>query len=185
MPENLKKIYIANDNMEANLIKDVLGQNEIFCFIQGYEHRSMLGMLGSYVELGIMVPEGNSAEATKIIEETLNSVQVLPPDFTDEDEDQEDFILSPKKLRPKSRRVAIFLPFALPGAGSCYAGNSDLGSWIMVSYFVCIATLYLAIGVNTPSMWLPFITLFIVLLGTLDIIVALKTLNSDTKNNKK
>lgn len=179
MPENLKRIYIPNDNMEADLVKDVLEQNEIYCFIQGYEHRSMLGMLGSYVDLGIMVPENQAEEASEIVSDFLKTIQVLPPEF--EDEEEKEAYVPPKKLRPKSKRVVVFLSFVVPGTGSCYAGSSDLGSWIIVAYFVCLAFLGLSMSSNIPSAFFSIMIVLMVSLIPLDIIIALKNLNSEFK----
>ena len=187
MPENLKRIYVPNDNMEADLIKDTLEQNGIYCFIQGYEHRSMLGVLGSYVELGIMVPEDQSEEASEIVKELLETIQVLPPEF--EDEDEKEAYKPPKKFRPKNKRIAVFLSFAIPGTGSCYAGNSKSGSLIVVVYLACLAIYILSTSSNLSylfnfsSMSIAFIITIIVVLIPLDIIIALKSIS--TKSKKK
>ncbi|MBU1340544.1 MAG: hypothetical protein KKE44_21710 [Proteobacteria bacterium] len=37
----------------------------------------MLGIIGSFVELGIMVPEDQMQEATEIVEQLLKSKEVL------------------------------------------------------------------------------------------------------------
>ena len=37
IPEDLVEIHVAKDNMEADIIKDILGQEGIYCFIQGYQ----------------------------------------------------------------------------------------------------------------------------------------------------
>ena len=182
MPDNLTRIYVPNDNLDADLIKDVLEQNDIFCYIQGYEHRSQLGMLGTYVELGIMVPEEQAKEASEIVEELLKSIKVLPPEFSDEEDKQEEFV-PPRKLRPKSHRVAVFLPFVLPGAGTCYAGNSDLGSWIIVALFICLATLGLTVMNELHQLFHFSLIIFIVSLIALDIILALKTLKKNVDDN--
>ncbi len=176
MPENLKRIYVPNDNLEADLIKETLEQNGIYCFIQGYEHRSMLGILGSYVELGIMVPEDQAQEASKIVEDLLKSMQVLPPEF--EDEEEKEAYIPPRKFRPKSKRVAFILGFVVPGTGSCYAGNSDIGSWIVAVYIVCLVALGFSVSSNISPVFPGVMIVIVLSLVPLDIIMAFKTLNS-------
>lgn len=67
MSQDLIKVYTANDNMEADLLKGILEQDNIYCFIQGYQHRSMLGPLGGYLDLDIMVPTDKAEEARNLI----------------------------------------------------------------------------------------------------------------------
>ena len=86
MSENLIKIYSPKDNLEADLIKNILEQANIYCFIQNYEQRSMLGVLGSYIDLVIMVPQNQMEEADEIIKEFLNASQVSSSEFEDKDE---------------------------------------------------------------------------------------------------
>lgn len=179
MAKNLKRIYIPNDNMEANLIKDALEQNGIYCFIQGYEHRSMLGILGSYVDLGIMVPENQVNEASDIVEKLLKSMKILPPEF--ENSEEKEAYVPHKQVRPKSKRVAVILGFVVPGTGSCYVGSSDVGSWIVVTYVVCLIILLLSISSSIGSISSGFIGVMIVViiaLIPLDITMALKALKS-------
>ena len=184
MPENLKRIYVPNDNMEADLIKEALEQNGIYCFIQGYEHRSMLGILGSYVELGIMVPENQKEDASEIVTELLKSMKLLPPEFKDEKE--KEAYVPYRQLRPKSKMVAVVLGFVVPGTGSCYAGNSNMGSWIVVAYVTCLLILLLSMSANMGAMSSGFIGTMLILIISLipvDIILALKTIES-TRNEK-
>ncbi|MCK5541648.1 MAG: DUF2007 domain-containing protein [Desulfobacterales bacterium] len=180
MSDNLKKIYTPNDNFEADLIRDALEQEDIYCFIQGYNHRSMLGVLGSYVGLGIMVPEEQAHKAKQIVEELLETVQALPPEVDDEDT-KESFEPS-KKFRPNSIRVAVILAFVIPGTGTCYAGNSNLGSWIVVSFFVCLTIFFLTMVSYNPSKFLFLSVPCIPLLMALDIFYAIKTLKSKNPN---
>lgn len=189
MPDNLTRIYVPNDNMEADLIKEMLEQNGIYCFIQGYEHRSMLGVLGSYIELGIMVPEDQAEEASEIVKEFLETIQVLPPEF--EDEDEKEAYKPPKKFRSKNKRIAVFLSFVVPGTGSCYAGNPNLGSLIVVAYLVCFAIYALStfsnlsFFSNLPSMFIALMVICVAALIPLDIIIALKSINTTSKGTSK
>ena len=86
MSENLIKIYSPKDNLEADFIKSFLEQANIYCFIQGYQHRSMLDGIGAYIDLGIMVPENHVEEANEIIKEYLKASQVSTSEIEGEDE---------------------------------------------------------------------------------------------------
>lgn len=185
MPETLKKIYAPNDNLEADLIRDTLEQAGIYCFVQGEQHRSMLGVLGSYVEMGILVPEGQSDQASEMVEDLLKQIQALPPEFKDEDEKQA--YEPPPKFRPKSRRVAFVLGLVVPGTGSCYAGRPEIGSWIVAAYFVCLVILSLSMASHLLSDASVFIALMIGIMLSLiplDIMLAFKALKKQVKEDK-
>ena len=174
---NLKRIYVPNDNMEATIIKDALEENGIYCFIQGDQHRSMLGFLGTYIDLGVMVPENQVEEAAIIVENVLSAMEILPMEPTDGDINPEsEKVLKPhKKIRQKSKRVAFFLPFVLPGAGSCYAGNPDIGVWIIGSYLACLV-LFCLLFSSAQQIYMRYLFLFVAFLFALDWFVALKAL---------
>jgi len=86
MSENLVKIYSPKDNMEADFIKNALEQANIFCFIQGYNHSSLLGGWNSAIEMSIMVSEDQADEANDIIDDFLRASQVSSSEFDEEDE---------------------------------------------------------------------------------------------------
>ncbi len=86
MSENLIKIYSPIDNLEADFIKNALEQGNIYCFIQGYNHASMLGRGNFAIELGIMVPKDQVEEASAIIKEYLDTSQVPTTEIEVEDE---------------------------------------------------------------------------------------------------
>ena len=86
MSENLVKIYNPKDNMEADFIKNALEQADIYCFIQGYNHSSLLGSWNSAIEMSILVPEDQADEAIDIIDDYLNANQIPSSEFEEEDE---------------------------------------------------------------------------------------------------
>lgn len=65
----MKIIYTAHNVPEADCIKMMIEAHEIPCHIQGSHHRSMLGMMGTFVELNIMVPASAVEEALQLIKE--------------------------------------------------------------------------------------------------------------------
>ena len=52
---------------EAATYKGVLDAHGVPCVIQGEHHRSLLGMLGPYVEVRLLVPEGEQATALRLL----------------------------------------------------------------------------------------------------------------------
>jgi preprotein translocase subunit SecY len=54
---------------EAKFMKNVLKQNSIPCFLEGYYHRSILYFFGPYVEMSLFVQPDRESEASNIIAE--------------------------------------------------------------------------------------------------------------------
>lgn len=52
---------------EAATYKGVLDAHGVPCVIQGEHHRALLGMLGPYVEVRLLVPEGQEAAALRLL----------------------------------------------------------------------------------------------------------------------
>jgi Putative prokaryotic signal transducing protein len=52
---------------EAATYKGVLDAHGVPCVIQGEHHRALLGMLGPYVEVRLLVPEGQEAAARLLL----------------------------------------------------------------------------------------------------------------------
>ncbi|MBT3181164.1 MAG: DUF2007 domain-containing protein [Deltaproteobacteria bacterium] len=119
---DLIKIHTASDNFEADLIKGALESEGISTYVQGSNHRSLYGLIGSFIELNIMVPAEDADNALMIINETKNIKESEPAPQEVE-----------KKSRPsqKKRKVAFIMAFVLPGLGNYYAGNREAGGWIL------------------------------------------------------
>ena len=52
---------------EAATYRGVLESHGVPCVIQGEHHRSLLGMLGPYVEVRLLVPEGQETAALRLL----------------------------------------------------------------------------------------------------------------------
>lgn len=90
--EDLVAIGIAGDPMEGGMIREFLRAEGIHCMIQGEQHRSMLQMLGAFIELRILVPRSRAEEAATLLaafREELAGEQAQPGG-EEEDEDDED-----------------------------------------------------------------------------------------------
>ena len=79
---DLVAIASCGDSTEASLIRGFLESEGVYCYVQGEEHRQLLGVLGSYVEPRVMVKRGDVEQATELVEVFRNSV-------SDEDLDQQ------------------------------------------------------------------------------------------------
>jgi len=69
---------------EAATYKGVLDAHGVPCVIQGEHHRSLLGMLGPYVEVRLLVPEGQEAAARSLLR-PAPSVVPEPEELPDSD----------------------------------------------------------------------------------------------------
>ncbi len=67
---------------EAATLKGVLDSHGVPCVIQGEHHRSLLGMLGPYVEVRLLVPAGHEEAALRLIRPapTVVPEETEPPD---------------------------------------------------------------------------------------------------------
>lgn len=63
---DLVLLQTCGDNQEATVLKSRLEAEGIFCVIQGENHRAMLGMMGSYIELRVLVPENELERARNL-----------------------------------------------------------------------------------------------------------------------
>jgi len=137
------KIYRARDNIEADLVKSLLESHNINAFIQGYSHRGMLGIVGSYIPLDIMVSEEQEEEARRIIQEGDFEEEIAEgEDSTITKKGDEIIVGPPPKLREKSLAVAFMLAFIIPGLGNYYAGRHNLGGWILTGLVICVITMF-------------------------------------------
>ncbi len=57
------------DNIEASGLRALLEANGIYCVVQGEQHRSMLGALGAYVEVNVLVPQTELGHAATVVKE--------------------------------------------------------------------------------------------------------------------
>lgn len=67
MSDDLVVIHTAHDISEADIIKGMLESEGIPVFVQGYNHRSVLGFVGAYIDINIMVAEQDAERAKQYI----------------------------------------------------------------------------------------------------------------------
>ena len=91
---------------EAATYKGVLDAHGVPCVIQGEHHRSLLGMLGPYVEVRLLVPEGEQATALRL----LRPAPAVVPAAEAED--------GPDPLRERRRRRLAWVALIVLGGPS-------------------------------------------------------------------
>ncbi|WP_223635924.1 DUF2007 domain-containing protein [Corallococcus sp. EGB] len=57
----------CGDQSEAALVRALLEANGIPCVVQGEQHRSMLGVAGTYIDLRVLVPANELARAHELL----------------------------------------------------------------------------------------------------------------------
>ena len=65
---DLVAVAVCGDSTEASLLKGFLEAEGLYCYVQGEEHRQMLGVLGAYVEPRIMVRGEDVEQAAELVE---------------------------------------------------------------------------------------------------------------------
>ncbi len=117
------RVASAGSNEEASILRSYLEHHGIQVYVQGENHRSMLGMVGAYIDLHIMVPAKAAEEAKTLLEEfhaaeDEGELADGRGPFRDEDDDDEDDDdesstreLELRRAVRGARMVGLFLPF--------------------------------------------------------------------------
>jgi hypothetical protein len=119
------------------MLRGFLEDNDVPCFIQGENHRSMLGMLGAYIDIRVLVPPAHAARAAEFIGVFRADAEVIDPvDFAEQDETDDALEdLSGRAVdevagaRVKKPMVAVGFSLAIGlGFGHFYAGAPRRGA---------------------------------------------------------
>ena len=70
---NFKKIAELHDVPMAGLVKSLLEQKGLPCYLRGYYHRALLYFFGPYIEISVLVPEDRMTDAREVIENYLDA----------------------------------------------------------------------------------------------------------------
>jgi hypothetical protein len=82
-PENrgdLVKVASCGDTVEAGMLRALLEDQGVFCYVQGENHRSMLGMVGSYIDINLLVPADAAEQARELIEDFRSEAEPVLDD---------------------------------------------------------------------------------------------------------
>jgi hypothetical protein len=75
--QNLVVVRSCGDNAEAALLRSLLESRGIPAIVRGENHRSMLGAIGAYIELDVLVPKALLESASQLLRE-LDSGKLSP-----------------------------------------------------------------------------------------------------------
>lgn len=145
----------AANNNEAAILRGYLEHQGIYVYVQGEQHRAMLGMVGAYIELRLMVPAESLDDAKQALELFYSEQENQDgPEFRgafrDEvvvaDEDKyDDEIVDQVRLRQALRRARL-AGLAFPIGGAHFAA----GAWVrgLVLAALSITSVVLTIAVS-------------------------------------
>ena len=69
---DLEKVAEFHDIPKAGLLKSILEDNGIPCYLRGYYHRALLYLFGPYIEVSALVPLNRAEEAQNLIRIYMN-----------------------------------------------------------------------------------------------------------------
>lgn len=143
---DLVAIAVCADSTEASLIRGFLEAEGVYCYVQGEEHRQLLGVLGAYVEPRVMVKRGEVEQATELVElfrGSLTDEELAAQAGLDEELEFDDSAVeedgpyrSPARLKEQRRprkplvSLGVGLVFGL-GLGHCSAGAT--ARWVVLA----------------------------------------------------
>jgi len=108
-------LTVCGSTMEASLLRAALQAHDVFCFVQGENHRQLLGDFAAFIELRVMVPRRQLEEARTL----LADLRANPPAAADDDED--DPVVSAERPVPPPRSVGgVLVRAVLPGFGAAH-----------------------------------------------------------------
>lgn len=147
MQDDLITIRTMHDAAMAEMYRDILEGEGIVAMIPGAQHRSMLGMVGAYVEIPLKVVAADAERAAEVIDAIESGVvdadwaegaedgQVADDEEggkqrgkergEEGDVDEEDMVPGRRKLK----RIAFFIAFAIPGGAHYYLRRWWLGAF--------------------------------------------------------
>jgi len=169
---------IAHD-YEAEIISSLLESHSITFIIQGRNHRRMLGMIGAYIEMRILVEREDEGPARAVLEQYTQNLERSEEEDREEVGEGIDDAPAPKLLFNRlGQRVGVCLllsAFLGFGMASVYAGAWPIGLVLGIAqgltYFPdLLASLYSTLDhrsdalVESARTWLPLIDLICALI---------------------
>jgi hypothetical protein len=97
---DLVKLTDCHNPVEAGALREYLQANGVFAYVQGENHSSMLGAIGSImIELNVLVQRGDLDEARDLLEAFTNANPISDEDWAeggDDDDDSADLVDPPQ-----------------------------------------------------------------------------------------
>jgi hypothetical protein len=148
----------VGDNGEASVLRSYLEHHGIHVYVKGENHRSLLGMVGTYIDLGVMVPGSQIDDARELYAAYQNGGNEAegaePPEmrgvnrdqFPDEDEDEDDESWLSEAEINRLKKRAVLAAFILPIGGAHYSIGA-YGSGLLLSGISIYSVVH---GVSNP-----------------------------------
>ena len=135
--QNLTHVASAGDNGEASVMRSYLEHHGIDVLISGENSRSVLGMVGGFVELRIMVPTPQAEEAKELLVEYEQGSAEEPPEhrgpFRDEldEEDEQSDGWKDDASRTRAKRTALGVALVFPFGGGHFVTGAILRGFLL------------------------------------------------------
>lgn len=159
--DDFVKLCSAGDNAEASIIRGYLEDAGITVYVQGENHRSMLGMVGAYIELNILVPESDHEQAKEMMkafvaadpDDALGELEgPYRDDFEEEDDEDEHALNDAIKRRTRGVRMVGFM---FPFGGAHFAAGAPIRGLILAGFCVLGIALVATGGSPLPLLLVP------------------------------
>jgi hypothetical protein len=173
-PKSMVLLTECGTNMEASILRASLEARGIYCFVQGENHRAMLGFVAPYIALRLMVKlEDLEVARELLVEQRRDAAEALAAEAGEEEEDADDAdadagdddphgtrAAEAARRRRVGRMAAIFPSF---GAGHHSAGAHGRGFVFgaLQTFGIYVAVTgrpALGLGVAVLSMLTDFVT---------------------------
>lgn len=147
-PDNRGDLVIVascGDTVESGMLRSFLEDQGVYCYVQGENHRSMLGKVGTYIDIHIMVPSASADLARQLIEDFRSAAEpVLEDDALedDEDTDEPEFAAMERATPYSDKKLSIAIGLAAGlglGTGHFYVGAPIRGLILLVAQLAGLA----------------------------------------------
>lgn len=153
-PNALVSLVKAETEVDARALCAHLGAHGVEAVIQGEHHRSMLGVLGAYIEPALLVKASELEQARRLVEEYRAAARAeedpeLEAELAREAEgaavEAEDLGIKPRPqeaLRRSPKRAGVAILLALVpglGCGHFYAGATFRGALLLLAELAGLA----------------------------------------------
>ncbi len=132
------KLCSASNNAEASFLRSYLESEGITVYIQGENHRSMLGMVGAYIELNVLVASSDFEEASAMMQAFEESQPddagglegPYRDDFSEEDEeDTEELQAAILQRTSEVQRIGMLVPLG----GAHFAAGAPVRGLVLAA----------------------------------------------------
>lgn len=176
---SLQKVFTAKSNAEADIVRGFLSEHGIESICRGYDHRSLLQMMGPYISLDILVPADQVPAARELIQEHAAALQGQGQDSQNKDPAQD------SEARPIPTIFLLFTPLFLPGFCNSKVGNKGLGKYLGIAAAVWIIIAAFGMSFDLSTKALEGLMISYLWLGILDLVTGLSYRSSPTPQRKR